>query len=518
MDTPIEALLVTAGALSAEQLEQAIAEQRRQGGTLVAQLARLAKLSEDQLADFLAKQLKLARADLRQRSIPVSLQRLVPLETVRASRLLPLAQEARRLLVGMVDPTDGPAIEELTLKCGRAVRVAVLSGRQLDEALEVFRREGYGVKPLALGKARAIEAPPGPTLTALLTELVSQKGQDLHLSAGAPPSLRLDGEMQRLGTARLAAAEIEALVLPLLSVEQRRSFEGRWELDFAHEAPGLGRFRCNLFRQRGTLAFTARHVQEHIPTLAQLGLPPLVRELVLQPHGLVLVTGPYGHGRSTTLASLIDAVNRSRRANIVTVEEPVEYLHRHQLSNVNQREVGTDTRSFEEGLRQIFRQNPDVIVIGELRDRESFGAALGAAATGHLVLATLHALSTTAALDRVLEMFAGEEQGRRRAQLADVLLLVLNQRLLRRCDGHGRALAWESLTSSARVRHALREGRAHALRAMMQSNLDELHSIDKSLADLVGRALVTREEAVKFADDPGYFEGLCVAAEEVGRR
>jgi twitching motility protein PilT len=314
--------------------------------------------------------------------------------------------------------------------------------------------------------------------------------------------------MKRLTLPPLTAAQLEEMLAPLLTPTQQREFAEHLELDFAYSLEGAGRFRCNLYRQRGTLAFTARYISDRIPSFAELGLPEYLQEYALKPQGLILLTGPNGHGKSTTLSCLVEHINRSRKANIVTIEDPIEYTFRHRLSNVNQREVGTDTHSFAEGLKHIFRQNPDVIVIGELRDRESFEIALNAAGTGHLVLATMHSLSATSSVDRVIDMFPAEQQSQVRAQVAESLLLVISQRLVRRAGGTGRVLAIEKLATSNRIRNAIREGKVHQLRMLMQSRGEEFENIDESLAALVLSGKVRLEEAQKWSDNANFLAEL----------
>jgi twitching motility protein PilT len=318
----------------------------------------------------------------------------------------------------------------------------------------------------------------------------------------------VDNEIRRLDLPPLKPAELEQMVLAVLTPDQRRAFGSSLDLDFAFSLPGVGRFRCNLYRQRNSIAFTARHVSETVPSAAELGLPDFLREFALKSQGLILLTGPNGHGKSTTLACLVETINRERKANIITVEDPVEFTFRHGNSNVNQREVGTDTPSFADGLRHIFRQYPDVIVIGELRDPESISIALAAAETGHLVLATLYAMNATAAVERIVDAFPGNRQPQVRAQLAECLQLVFAQRLLRRSAGTGRVLAWEKMSTSLRVRNAIRDGKVHQLRAVMQTNAEELVSIDWTLADLVVAGKVRYEEGVKFADNTTYLNEL----------
>jgi twitching motility protein PilT len=345
-------------------------------------------------------------------------------------------------------------------------------------------------------------------MTSLLKLLVAWHGQDLHLSVGAIPAVRMDNEMKRLTLPPVTEAQLEGMIAGILTPAQRQAFDRDLELDFAYALEGAGRFRCNLYRQRGTLAFTARYVTDRIPGAPELGLPEYLHEYALRPQGLILITGPNGHGKSTTLAYLVEYINRSRKANIITIEDPIEYTYRHKLANVNQREVGTDTHSFAEGLKHIYRQNPDVIVIGELRDPESFEIAITAAGTGHLVLGTMHSLNATTAVDRVLDMFPGDQQNQVRAQLAESLLLVLSQRLVKRASGSGRVLALEKMGSSIRVRNAIREGKVHQMRGLMQARGEEFENIDESLAALTISGKVRFEEALKWADNQNYFSEL----------
>jgi twitching motility protein PilT len=342
----------------------------------------------------------------------------------------------------------------------------------------------------------------------MLSLLLAWKGQDLHLSAGAVPSVRVDNEIRRLNMPAMKPAEAEQMIMAILTPEQRRIFQANMELDFAFSMHGVGRFRCNLYRQRNSVAFTARHVSENIPSASELGLPDFLKEFAMKQQGLILITGPSGHGKSTTLAWLVDTINTERKTNIITIEDPVEFTFKHKNSNVNQREVGTDTLSFAEGLRHIFRQDPDVIVIGELRDYESVSIALTAAETGHLVIGTLHSMNTMTSVDRIIDAFPATQQSQVRAQLSECLLLVFSQRLLKRANGIGRALAWEKMSSSLRVRNAIRDGKVHQLRGMMQSNLEELVSVDCSLSELVASGKVKYEEAIKFSDNPTYLNEL----------
>ncbi len=502
-------ILVAAGAIRREQLNDALHSQNQLGGTLGENLVRLGFITEGELLKFLSEQMGLQHINLSKVEIPASVQRLVNAETVRLRRLLPIGFEGKNLVIGMVDPTDIAALSEVEFQTGHRNKAVILSATQFEQALAFFQAHGYGSAAFKLEKdASGGKRPAEGNLAGMLSLLLAWNGQDLHLSAGAIPSIRVDNEIRRLNLPALKPAEIEQMIMSILSPEQRRIFQSQMELDFAFSLHGVGRFRCNLYRQRNSVAFTARHVSETIPSAADLGIPDFLKEYALKNQGLVLVAGPNGHGKSTTLAWMVETINRERKSNIITIEDPVEFTFKHKSSNVNQREVGTDTHNFAEGLRHIFRQNPDVIVIGELRDHESISIALTAAETGHLVLGTLHSMNSTAAVDRIIDSFPANQQPQVRAQLSECLQLVFCQRLLKRAGGIGRVLAWEKMSTSLRVRNAIREGKVHQLRSMMQSNVDELVSIDWNLAELTAAGKVKYEEAVKFADNLVYLNEL----------
>lgn len=503
-------ILVAAGVIQEDQLQQALNTQSQLGGTLGENLVRLGFLNEEALLNALSEQLGIQHVNLEKVDIPPTMQRLVQLETVRLRRILPIGFEGKKLVVGMVDPTDLSALSDVEFQSGHRTKAVILSAMHFELALSFFQAHGYGTTTLDLKEVKVSRkiAKVEKNMDSLLEALVSWSGQDLHLSAGAIPSIRVDNEMRRLGLPALKPAEVEQMILGILTPEQRKTFQEQKELDFAYSLEGLARFRCNVYRQRSSIAFTARHVVESIPGAAELGLPDFLRDYALKTQGLILIVGPNGHGKSTTLASLVEVINRERKSNVITIEDPVEFTYKHKNSNINQREVGTDTHSFSDGLRHIFRQNPDVIVIGELRDHESISIALTAAETGHLVMGTLHSNSATAAVDRIIDAFPGNQQIQIRVQLAEALLLVFSQRLLRRASGSGRVLAWEKMSSSSRIRNAIREGKVAQLRGMMQSNLEELVSIDWTLADLVSSGKVKYEEACKFADNISYLNDL----------
>ena len=348
-------------------------------------------------------------------------------------------------------------------------------------------------------------SPDFPPHQELCRQLVVERASDLLLSAGAPPSLKKDGELLRLPYPALTPQQMVLYARGLMTESQWEEFQLCKEQDFSCSFPEVGRFRVNVYLQRGSIACSIRATIEDIPSMAELGLPPWLGDYALRPHGLILIAASTGQGKTTTLAALVDLINTVKRANIVTIEEPIEYQHRHKLSNVNQREVGIDTDSFQEGLKRVFRQAPDVIVIGEIRDPESAAIAIQAACTGHLVLSTVHASSSTTAIERLIDIFAPVHQHQIRNQLAESLLLVLGQRLVPVKDGKGRVLACEKLINSNRVRSLIREGKTHLIRSLLQQGTDDFHCLDAELAQLCREGKITFEEGLKQCDSSGFF-------------
>lgn len=343
-----------------------------------------------------------------------------------------------------------------------------------------------------------------PDVRALLGEMVRRGASDLHLTAGGKPRFRLDGTLVEARPApELGPGEVRSMIYDLLSPEQRATFEETGELDFSFGVEGLSRFRGNLFRQRGGAAAVLRRISFRIPDLEELGLPPVVAELAELPRGLVLVTGPTGSGKSTTLAAMVDRVNRTRRGHVVTIEDPIEYVHAHRESLVSQREVGTDTYGFAAALRHLLRQDPDVVLIGEMRDRETVEAALTVAETGHLTLATLHTGSAVEAVQRVVDALPGHRQQRARSQLAVVLRGVVAQILLPRSDGPGRVAACEILVATPAVRNLIREEKGHQIPSLMQTGRRHgMQTMNDALARLWRSGAVDLEEALRVSRDP----------------
>lgn len=319
----------------------------------------------------------------------------------------------------------------------------------------------------------------------LLMYAAEQRASDIHLTVESPPVLRIDGLLTRVGEEKLSRHDTEQLAYSLMNESQAERFTERGELDFSYSLPGVGRFRVNAFRQRGSVGIVIRLIPFHVPTPEQLGLPPVCVDFAKLHKGFVLVTGPTGSGKSTTLASLVDYINRTRSSHIVTIEDPIEYLHQHGKSLVNQREIGNDTMSFANALRAVLRQDPDVILVGEMRDLETISTAVTAAETGHLVFSTLHTNDATQAVDRMIDVFPPHQQQQIRVQLAAVLQGVIAQQLLPRADQKGRVAALEILLVTPAVRNLIREGKTHQIPTVIQTNGKlGMQSMEKAIQDL----------------------------------
>lgn len=347
-------------------------------------------------------------------------------------------------------------------------------------------------------------------LNEALRLVAEQRASDLHLSVGSPPMMRLDGQLTSLtaNVGALSGEQLEAAVVRILSPDQRERLFGELELDLAYTAPGVGRFRVNLYWQRNQLGAAFRLIDNAIRSLDELGMPPQVRDFAFLPRGLVLVTGPTGSGKSTTLASLVDVVNAELASHVMTVEDPIEFLHQNKRSIVSQREVGTDTHSFAAALKHVLRQDPDVILIGELRDLESISVALTAAETGHLVFSTLHTVDAAQSIDRIIDVFPPHQQDQIRTQLAGSLRGVISQTLLRRVGG-GRVVATEVLRMTPAIANLVREGKTHQIYSSLQSGAEHgMHTMDQSLAQLVRAGTVTYGHAREKAGDLRTFESL----------
>src|SRR5215213_4883401 len=336
------------------------------------------------------------------------------------------------------------------------------------------------------------------TLPELLNALVSLKGSDLHLTTNSPPLVRVHGKLQTLDLPVLGPAETKALAYSVLTDAQKKRFEESLELDFSFGIRGLARFRCNVFNQRGAVAAVYRVIPETIKGFDELGLPPVLATLADRPRGLVLVTGPTGSGKSTTLAAMIDKINTERREHILTIEDPIEYIHQHKSCLVNQREVHSDTHGFSVALRAALREDPDIVLIGELRDLETIESALRIAETGHLTFATLHTNSAAQTINRIIDVVPAHQQGQIRTQLSLVLEGIVCQALLPRADGKGRVISLEVLVPTPAIRNLIRDDKVHQIYSSMQTGQEKLgmQTMNQSLATLYQKRLITLEAAM----------------------
>jgi twitching motility protein PilT len=331
----------------------------------------------------------------------------------------------------------------------------------------------------------------------VLLQVLARKASDLHITAGAPPMLRLKGKLRPLeGYAPLSTQQTRELIYSILSNAQRQRLETDLQIDFAYQVPGAARFRVNAYFQRSALGAAFRLIPFEITPLSMLGLPPAVASFADRPRGLVLVTGPTGSGKSTTLASIIDLINETREDHIMTIEDPIEFLHNHKKCMVNQRELGSDAPTFAAALKAALRQDPDVILVGEMRDLETIGTALTAAETGHLVFGTLHTQDTPQTIDRIIDVFPAEQQGQVRAQLSVALQGIVTQTLLPTADGSGRVAAAEVLVPTPAVRNLIREAKTHQIYSVLQTGaVHGMQTMDASLAQLVRAGKITAQLA-----------------------
>ena len=344
----------------------------------------------------------------------------------------------------------------------------------------------------------------GVTLHQLLKTMVERGGSDLHITTNSPPQIRIDGKLVPLDMPPLTAPETKQLAYSVLTDAQKHRFEENLELDISFGIKGLARFRCNVFNQRGATAAVYRQIPYEILGFKDLGLPVVVEEICNKPRGLVLVTGPTGSGKSTTLAAMIDKINRERSEHIITIEDPVEFLHQHKKCVVNQRELHADTHSFANSLRSALRQDPDVVLIGEMRDLETIESALRIAETGHLTFGTLHTNSAAQTINRIVDVFPAHQQPQIRAQLSFVLEGIMCQSLLPRANGKGRVMAMEILVPNAAIRNLIREDKVHQIYSMMQTGQSKygMQTFNQSLATLYFKKQITLQTALSRSSNP----------------
>ena len=506
--------LVNSNLITTDQLKQALVRRSQVDMPLGSLLIKMGFVATDDMLDFLSKKFGVPCINIFKRYIPQDIINLIPLEKIKQYNILPIFKKGHTLTLGMVSPQDFMTISDLEFTMGLKIKPVVIPFFMMEAALNLLTSSfedginGETVKSIALEDKN--ETQTSPKIEALLSYLVKTEASDMLLTAGVPPSIKIAHQIKRLATVALMSTDCELYARELLNNrdDDWEKFLQTNDLDIAITYPNLGRFRINFYRQRHSISITIRRLYDNLPDLKSLGLPEWIREYALKSQGLILISGPAGHGKSTTLSAMVDIINSTRRCNIISLEDPIEYLHKHKKSNVNQREIGRDTASFEKGLRAVFRQSPDVIVIGELRDQESFEIALQAARSGSLVLSTLNAPNSTAVLRNIVTMFPENKQNFISTLLADTLVLSLSQRLVPTRDNTGQTLALERFTPSNRISHLIREGKLHQIKAQMETGCEEFMPLDLSLAELYKKGTITYEDGLMYSVNKQLYQDL----------
>jgi len=507
-------------------LQASAAQQQKWLGEVAAETG---VLSYEEIARAISQDAKIPLANLRNVTPNLIALSKMPEELCRKYNMVPLSLEDGTLCIVMGDPFDDEARRNARNYGELVVHIAPMD--ELHAAITNWylrlmpdiKVGGNGGN----GNGGRKSAPPADTeklptinpsakqgtddilLEDLLMMMVENKASDLHLAVGSPPLMRVHGELTPMPYPVLKPNIVQPLIYSILTDIQITAFERHWELDFSYSLPGVSRFRVNVHKQRGSVGAVFRMIPSETPTLDKLRMPPIVRELTLRPRGLVLVTGPTGSGKSTTLAAMIDEINRTVRTHIVTVEDPIEFLHNNKMSVITQREVGSDTEGFSTALRHVLRQDPDVILIGEMRDLETIAAALTAAETGHLVFATLHTTSAAQSIDRIVDVFPAHQQDQVRIQLANVLEGIVTQTLLQCIGGKGRVCAQEILIGTSAIRTLIRDNKVHQMPSVMQaSGKYGMQTLDQCLRTLVLEKKVTIDEAISKSSNPEDFKAL----------
>ncbi len=515
-------LLVERKVLSRDTLEQLLVREESEGVPFMKLLAAEGLVSEKDLAIAVAGKAGFQFIDFNEITLNPKVDGLIPPDLAAHYRAVAVDIVGEELVVAMMDPSDTSAIEEMGRITGFAVKPAMADKKELEKVLRSLYGEGVpsGAQAVAPGEGGDF-ADAGFSIVKgelhineLLTKVVEASGSDLHLTVGIHPTMRLHGEMTPMTEyPKLSGSETRRLIFAILTQRQREKFETEKELDTAHAVPGCGRFRVNVFYQRDSVGGVMRSIPYEIVPLEQLGLPPSVAQFAELPRGLILVTGPTGSGKSTTLASILDIINSTKRCHIITVEDPIEFLHRHKSAVVNQREVGEDTHSFSEALKHALRQDPDVILVREMRDLETISTALTAAETGHLVFATLHTQDAPQSIDRVIDVFPAHQQQQVRTMLAAALQGIVTQQLLPLAGRPGRAVASEVLVCTPAVRNLIREGKTHQIYSAMQAGGKfGMQTMDMSLATLVRRSAISLTTAIERCSNEEDLKRLAGAA------
>ncbi len=509
-------VLLAGGVVDRHMLERAKAIQQTQGRWLGSVLVELGAVGPEEIVQVLCNHLSLRTVDLTKVQYNPAAVQLLPESMARRFGAVPVSLLDNTLHLAMVNPLDTLACDLIQARTGMRIEPLVVTERDVRSTIDRFYTNLNRSKPAAHAAPRGKEAKGTETehrpdeilhVDDLLRAMIENRASDLHLSVGCAPMLRIDGDLSAINAEKLTPTRMNELIYAVLTDDQISEFEEKWELDFAYSVRGLSRFRVNVHRQRGTVGSVFRAVPVDPPSLDGLGMPDILKRMAGRPRGLVLVTGPTGSGKSTTLAAMIREINVTRRRHIVTIEDPIEFLHRNEKSIVIQREVGSDTHSFTAALRHVLRQDPDVILIGEMRDLETISAAITAAETGHLVLATLHTTSAAQTVDRIVDVFPPHQQEQIRVQLSTVLEGIICQTLLPLADGKGRVCAQEILVANSAIRNLIREGKTHQMPSVLQSGASEgMQALDQALKSLVQQGKVVPQIAMAVASNPADFK------------
>ena len=516
--------LVERKVLSRDVLEYMLEREANEKVPLSKLLIAEGLVGEKDLVAAVAHQVGIRFLDLSQTPVHPTVDRMIPAELARRYMAIAVDLEGADLVVAMVDPSNREAVAALEAATGWPIKPAIAVRTEVKRLIDAM----YGSAPadlatdeaLAQGGAQAVQGldleidllDEQPRVMVqdeegieelhvndLLQRLTDLGGSDLHLTVGQHPCVRVHGDIKPLTEfPMMNGSEIRRMIYAILTQKQRERFENDLELDTSHSVPGMGRFRVNVFLQRDSVGSVMRMIPFEIQPLERLGLPASVKQFTELPRGLILVTGPTGSGKSTTLASMVDIINRDRNAHIMTVEDPIEFIHKHKNCIINQREVGEDTHGFAEALKHVLRQDPDVILVGEMRDLETISTAITAAETGHLVFATLHTQDAPQSVDRIIDVFPSYQQQQVRIQLASSLMGVMTQQLVPLKTGKGRAVATEVLVVTPAVRNLIREGKTHQIYSAMQAGGKYgMQTMDQSLAGLVKTGVISMETALE---------------------
>jgi twitching motility protein PilT len=530
-------VLLEQGVVDHDGMDRALATQAETGIPLGKAVVQLGLASEQQVVAAIARQLGMPFVDTRPGGVAPEAAALVPRALAVELVALPVEmQDGNSLVVAMADPGNTTALGVISKLTGMATTGALAVRSDLMSAIDHLADDDP--KPAHTGNGSTPHEPPAAVvpdapaevpeaavdesrllaferstafeLDEVLMQLLARGGSDLHLTAGVPPTIRIHGELVPLTDYPvLDGEELQKTLYSILTQRQRERFENDLELDVSYAIPDTARFRVNVFQQRDTIGAVMRVIPFDIKSIEDLGIPPQVNNFAYLPRGFVLVTGPTGSGKSTTLAALIDVVNRERACHIMTIEDPIEFLHQHKRSVVNQRELGTDTWSFTAALKHVLRQDPDVILVGEMRDLETIQVALTAAETGHLVFGTLHTQDAPQTIDRVIDVFPPHQQEQIRVMLAGALQGVVCQQLLKTSDGDGRVAATEVMIATPAIRNLIREGKTHQMYSSLQAGKSHgMITMDQSLANLFIAGKITYDAAIEKCNSVSDFNRL----------